>query len=97
MNTSDKIQTIVLFILGVGLLGCLVYGLAQLNRVDKQVHDSYKHVSTEVQKLQSENTFTQAPPEIIHTARVYEDGSYVIEYKDGTSETGCNKGGLCND
>lgn len=40
---------------------------------------------------------TQAPPELIHTARVYEDGSYVIEYKDGTSEVGCKPTGLCND
>lgn len=74
MNKSDKIQTIVLFILGVGLLGVLVLG----------------------QRIQRQG-FTQAPPEIIHTARVYEDGSYNITYKDGTSETGCNKGGLCND
>ena len=75
MSKSDKIQTIVLFILGVGLLGVLVLG----------------------QRIQQPQGFTQAPPEIIHTARVYEDGSYTIQYKDGTSETGCNKGGLCND
>jgi hypothetical protein len=40
---------------------------------------------------------TQAPPELIHSARVYEDGSYVIEYKDGTSEVGCEPRGLCQD
>lgn len=49
------------------------------------------------QHIKQAQSFTRAPAELIRTARVYEDGSYVIEYKDGTSERGCMEGGLCND
>lgn len=41
--------------------------------------------------------FNGVPTDKLHTMRVYEDGSYNIEYQDGTSEIGCLNGGLCND
>lgn len=40
---------------------------------------------------------TRATADIVHTMRVWEDGSYNIEYKDGTSESGCLPTGLCQD
>ncbi len=33
----------------------------------------------------------------IHTMQVYEDGSFIIEFKDGTHDVGCLPTGLCND
>lgn len=33
----------------------------------------------------------------VHTMRVYEDGSYVVEFQDKTTTTGCVPGGLCNE
>ena len=41
--------------------------------------------------------FAQVPVNELHTMRVYEDGSFVIEYQDNTSEVGCLPEGLCND
>lgn len=32
-----------------------------------------------------------------HTARLFEDGSWRVEYKDGRSNTGCLTTGLCQD
>lgn len=41
--------------------------------------------------------FARVPVEKVHTMRVWEDGSFAIEYQDNTSEVGCLPGGLCND
>lgn len=41
--------------------------------------------------------FAQVPVDKVHTMRVWEDGSFAIEYQDNTSEIGCVPGGLCND
>jgi hypothetical protein len=41
--------------------------------------------------------FARVPVEEVHTMRVWEDGSFAIEYQDNTSEVGCVPGGLCND
>lgn len=45
--------------------------------------------------------FNRVPASDIHTMRVYEDGSFQINYKDKglgqTSEVGCLPGGGCND
>lgn len=41
--------------------------------------------------------FAQVPANEIHTMRVWEDGSFAIEYQDNTSEVGCLPEGLCND
>lgn len=41
--------------------------------------------------------FAQVPVDQLHTMRVWEDGSYEIEYQDNTSEVGCLPEGLCND
>lgn len=38
-----------------------------------------------------------APNNDIHIMRQWEDGSYKIEYKNGSIITGCVEGGLCND
>ena len=32
-----------------------------------------------------------------HVARFYEDGSWNVEYKDGTKDSGCVDNGLCQD
>lgn len=32
-----------------------------------------------------------------HTARLWEDGSWQVEYKDGTKGSGCIETGLCQD
>ena len=32
-----------------------------------------------------------------HIARYHKDGSWVITYKNGTVQSGCAEGGLCND
>ena len=32
-----------------------------------------------------------------HVARMYEDGSWTVEYKDGTTGSGCIETGLCQD
>lgn len=32
-----------------------------------------------------------------HTARLYEDGSWRVTHKDGTTSTGCLVNGLCQD
>ncbi len=32
-----------------------------------------------------------------HTARFYEDGSWRVEKQNGSVNTGCIEGGLCND
>ena len=45
----------------------------------------------------SKGYFSHIPTEQIHTMRVWEDGSYAIEYKDKTKEVGCLPQGLCND
>lgn len=77
MSKSDKIQTAVLFVTGLILLGCLAYGM----KIKGQVKDSYY----------------PAPINKSYNLNMYEDGSYEITYRDGTSERGCMKGGLCND
>lgn len=41
--------------------------------------------------------FAEVPTDKIHTMRVWEDGSFEIEYKDYTSEVGCLPEGICND
>lgn len=46
---------------------------------------------------QEQGYFAQVPVEKVHTMRVWEDGSFAIEYQDNTSEVGCLPGGLCND
>lgn len=48
-------------------------------------------------KQQNQGYFAQVPVEKVHTMRVWEDGSFAIEYTDNTSEVGCVPGGLCND
>lgn len=46
---------------------------------------------------QQQGYFANVPVEEVHTMRVWEDGSFAIEYQDNTSEIGCLPGGLCND
>lgn len=41
--------------------------------------------------------FAGIPTDSVHTMRLWEDGSYQIEYTDGTSERGCLSIGLCQD
>lgn len=43
------------------------------------------------------NEFQQVPTNQLHTMRVYEDGGYSINYKDGTGEVGCLSNSLCED
>lgn len=54
-------------------------------------------VATESILTKNQGYFAKVPVEKIHTMRVYEDGSFVIEYQDKTSEEGCLPEGLCND
>lgn len=32
-----------------------------------------------------------------HVAKMYEDGSWQVEYKDGSKHSGCTQTGLCQD
>lgn len=41
--------------------------------------------------------FSRVPTDKIHTMQVWEDGAFVIEYQDNTSEVGCLPEGNCND
>lgn len=41
--------------------------------------------------------FAGIPTDRVHIMRVWEDGSYEVEYQDGTSEIGCLTTGLCQD
>lgn len=45
----------------------------------------------------TQHHFRTIPTDKLHTMRVYEDGSYNIEYQDNTSEVGCLPTGLCQD
>lgn len=40
---------------------------------------------------------TIAPARDVLGMHVWEDGSYYIKYKNGTTKSGCIRGGLCND
>lgn len=48
-------------------------------------------------KTVTQGFYGGVPVHEVHTMRQWEDGSYEIVYKDGTSETGCAPRGLCND
>ncbi len=48
-------------------------------------------------KGQVKDSYYPAPINKSYNLNMYEDGSYEITYRDGTSEIGCMKGGLCND
>lgn len=48
-------------------------------------------------KGQATDSYFHAPINKSYNLNMYEDGSYEITYRDGTSEIGCMKGGLCND
>lgn len=41
--------------------------------------------------------FQHVPIDKTHTLRMFEDGSFIVEYIDGTSEEGCVPNKLCND
>lgn len=67
---------------------------------NKQIDDLQNANNVQHRLIYNESckrALTCASPDQIHTARVYEDGSYVFEYRDGTSERGCYPNGLCQD
>jgi len=67
----------------------------RINSLRNDLHNAYRHVSTEIQER--DGFFGGVPVDKLHTMRVWEDGSYNIEYQDGTSERGCLPDGLCDD
>lgn len=85
MTNLEKTITAILAII---LLVC-AYQFAQA------INENQEYKSRAEAKQHS--SFENVPDELIHTMRVYEDGSYRIEYKDGTSEVGCMPSGICQD
>ena len=73
----------------------VVFTNFRINSLRNDLHDAYRHVSTEMQERGG--FFGGIPVDKLHTMRVWEDGSYNIEYQDGTSERGCLPEGLCQD
>lgn len=70
-------------------LSVAVVALALLSLISLAVGNWYGQRSVEQYVIDEIDTW--------HTARMYEDGSWVVNYKDGTGEIGCIATGLCQD